>query len=144
MLRALEDLPLDNTAPAPLLGTCPNCEGELDESDGVQHKDGHARICWDPGAKLNMANKRGDCSSGMKSVLCVEEFTYYGSAGGPPPDVPDIQGGVTIPSGCRLFHDGCNTCEIAQEPNTAIVGCTKNTCTTADLSMPECRLYHLR
>jgi len=142
MLRALEDLPLDNSAPAPLLGTCPNCEGEIDQPDGIQHKDGHARICWDPAAKLNMESKRGDCSSGMKSILCVEEFTYYGSAGVPSPDAPNMPAGLTVPSNCRLFHDGCNTCEI--DSAGSIVGCTKNTCISADLAMPECRLYYPR
>jgi len=68
----IRNIPLKNTAAVPLLGTCPNCEGDLDEPPGQKHKSGHSRICWDPDENLNDASRRTDCSSsGKKAVLCV-------------------------------------------------------------------------
>jgi hypothetical protein len=77
MLRSIEGIPLRNTAAVPLLGTCPNCAGLDDEPDAdVVHLSGHFRVCWDPEAALNAIQKRKDCSSGKKAVMCVKEQTY--------------------------------------------------------------------
>jgi hypothetical protein len=77
LLRAVEDLPASNTGPTPLIGLCPNCDGDVDTPDGVQHASGHSRVCWDPDSKLDGPSKRNDCSTNtMKTVLCVEEITY--------------------------------------------------------------------
>jgi hypothetical protein len=80
LLRSLEDIPKINSAPTPLLATCPNCEGDEDEVDDDPdtpvHVSGHARVCWDPDAMLDHHGKRTGCSAGKKSVLCVEELSY--------------------------------------------------------------------
>jgi hypothetical protein len=73
MLRSIENLPTKNTAAVPLMGTCPNCEGDDDDPDGQPHASGHARVCWDPTKPLDATRKRTDCSQGRKAVLCVEE-----------------------------------------------------------------------
>jgi hypothetical protein len=77
MLRSIEDLPTSNGADVPVMGTCPHCEGTLDEPDSVEaHASGHSRICWDPSAELNAVTKRRDCSEGRKAVVCVEDRDY--------------------------------------------------------------------
>jgi len=63
----VEQIPLTNTAEAPLLGACPMCEGE--ESDSYADK--HARLCWEPGKKLNHEDKSKTCGKGQKAILCV-------------------------------------------------------------------------
>lgn len=70
---SIELMPRNNTAQQPLMGTCPHCAGDLDGEDTPKHKSGHARICWDPEAKLKSKFKRTDCSSGSKVALCVYE-----------------------------------------------------------------------
>merc|ERR1719310_1050874 len=55
----------------PLLGACPLCAGASDAATGVAHADGHARQCWDAGARLAGETVRADCSSGERAVLCV-------------------------------------------------------------------------
>mmetsp|Transcript_56989 Transcript_56989/g.125170 ORF Transcript_56989/g.125170 Transcript_56989/m.125170 type:complete len:373 (+) Transcript_56989:2-1120(+) len=68
----VEGAPIRNTAPVPIMGACPNCEGVKDSTDStVVHASGHARICWDPEAALSSVGRRLDCSSGKKAVLCV-------------------------------------------------------------------------
>jgi len=70
--KSIAGMPVINSAPVPLIGTCPSCEGNLDDADsGVKHKSGHSRICWDPDAELSEQSARHDCSSGSKAVLCV-------------------------------------------------------------------------
>jgi hypothetical protein len=76
MLRSIEDMPDSNDATVPLMGTCPNCDGNKDEDDGPQHASGYARICWDPDAKLDATNKRSDCSTGKKAIMCVQDRDY--------------------------------------------------------------------
>lgn len=71
--RTIQGSPLTNTAAVPLMGTCPNCHGDADPSEGGSHRSGHARICWDPEASLSEHGRRTDCSSGRKAVLCVTE-----------------------------------------------------------------------
>jgi hypothetical protein len=135
MLRALEDLPLKNTADVPLFGKCPNCEGNADDPEGlVFHASGHARVCWDPDAQLNMMFRRMDSTAGMKSMLCVEEFVYTPDGHPEPHAVPTLAPGVTIPHGCRMVFDGCNTCEM--DTNGGVLGCTELTCTVT--SQPDC------
>lgn len=78
MLKTVTGLPQTNTMTKPLIGTCPNCEGDADEYDasgvalGVEHASGHMRVCWDPGMTLDTLNRRTDCSAGAKAVLCVD------------------------------------------------------------------------
>jgi len=64
---SVEQIPLTNTAEVPLLGACPQCEGE----DGSSFKDGHARLCWNPGKKLGHEDKSKTCGKGQKAILCV-------------------------------------------------------------------------
>merc|ERR1712048_424708 len=73
MLRTIEKAPKVNPARVPLMGTCPNCEGDEDDPDGTQHVSGHARVCWDTAAPLSATSKRTGCSAGKKAVLCVVE-----------------------------------------------------------------------
>lgn len=70
---SIEGQPKKNTATAPLIGTCPNCEGTIDGAGTPSHQSGHARVCWDPAATLNMAGKRTDCTMGAKAVMCVHD-----------------------------------------------------------------------
>jgi len=79
MMKTVMGLPQTNTFSKPLIGTCPNCEGDDDEYDasgqpmGIEHASGHARVCWDPGAALDTLNRRTNCESGVaKVVLCVD------------------------------------------------------------------------
>merc|ERR1712113_1183306 len=66
-----------NTMSVPLVGTCPNCEGDADEDPSIlSHASGHARVCWDPAATLDTINRRTDCSSGRKAVLCVDSHDH--------------------------------------------------------------------
>jgi hypothetical protein len=77
ILRAVEGMPSTNTGPTPLIGSCPNCDGDADVPDGVQHTSGHSRVCWDPDEVIDGSRKRNDCSTNsMKTVICVEEITY--------------------------------------------------------------------
>lgn len=76
MLHTLDGVPEYNTAGLPLMGTCPNCEGVEDESDGPQHASHHARMCWYPNSYLSQQGARMDCQQGRKAVLCVEEYSY--------------------------------------------------------------------
>merc|ERR1712151_742467 len=80
----IEGAPFKNPAAVPLMGTCPNCRGDPDDpSEGVTHKSGFARVCWDPNVDLTEANRRTDCGSGKKAVLCVnanwqdEQVDFY-------------------------------------------------------------------
>jgi len=65
--QTVEGIPLTNTADYPLIGTCPNCEG--DEAAGFP--DGHKRICWRQGKDLSHTGKITSCAAGKKAVLCV-------------------------------------------------------------------------
>lgn len=81
MLRSIQDAPATNGAGVPLMGTCPNCEGDSDDPDGAQHISGHFRVCWDDGKALTPFDKRTDCSDGgQKAVLCVEDKDYANAA----------------------------------------------------------------
>jgi hypothetical protein len=68
---SIHEMPLNNTAPKPLLGKCPDCEGDSDTAGGTVHKSGHARVCWDAGAELKLATLRTNCGSPPFSVACV-------------------------------------------------------------------------
>lgn len=65
--QTVEGIPLTNTADFPLIGTCPNCEG--DESNSFPS--GHKRICWRQGKDLNHKAKSTNCAAGKKAILCV-------------------------------------------------------------------------
>jgi uncharacterized coiled-coil DUF342 family protein len=65
--QTVQGIPKINTAPTPLLGACPACEGDHDET----FQSGHSRICWDPGVPLSLENRRNDCGAGKKAILCV-------------------------------------------------------------------------
>jgi len=69
--NSIHEMPLTNTADKPLIGTCPQCEGDSDKAGGPTHKDGHARICWAAGADLTLASQRKDCATGPFKVACV-------------------------------------------------------------------------
>jgi hypothetical protein len=88
MQKTLDGVPDYNTAGLPLMGSCPNCEGEYDEDDGPQHASHHARVCWYPNSYLSTAGARNDCQSGRKAVLCVEEYTYPHAKESPQYDGP--------------------------------------------------------
>lgn len=60
-------IPRNNTAPIPLIGTCPNCEGNDDKS----RASGHLRKCWRVGKPLTMKDQSEDCGEGQRVVLCV-------------------------------------------------------------------------
>jgi len=73
-MQTIEGMPVINTAPVPLIGTCPNCEGKEDDEedeDAPQHPSGHARICWDSQKPLAPHFSRKDCTTGKKAVMCV-------------------------------------------------------------------------
>jgi hypothetical protein len=80
MLRSIDGMPDRNEEIVPMMGTCPNCDGDKDDPEGTPHASGYARICWDPDAKLDHASKRTDCSTGKKAVMCVQDRDY----GNPP------------------------------------------------------------
>lgn len=65
--KIVEGMPDTNTAPEPLLGACPMCEGDNDAS----YVSGHARTCWAQGEALTLQDKDTFCSDGAKSILCV-------------------------------------------------------------------------
>merc|ERR1719510_2905007 len=69
-IGTIEVAPVTNTAPVPLIATCPNCQGDEDEEPGT-HASGHARICWNNGDKIDTIHMRTDCSGGTKALLCV-------------------------------------------------------------------------
>jgi len=77
--QTVEGIPTTNTAPDPLLGACPDCEGENDK----WFQSGHSRVCWDAEATLDFSSRRENCGTGKKAILCVM-------------DRPDIR---EIPSG---------------------------------------------
>jgi hypothetical protein len=62
-------IPRTNTGKVPLLGTCPNCEGDDDDD----RKSGHLRKCWRAGKNLNMKDKSTNCGQGPRVVLCVND-----------------------------------------------------------------------
>lgn len=64
---AVLDLPETNTASAPLMGACPQCEGNEDTLSAS----GHLRICWRQGVALTTHEKSSGCSSGPFSIACV-------------------------------------------------------------------------
>eukprot|EP00746_Dinoflagellata_sp_MGD_P160923 gnl/MRDRNA2_/MRDRNA2_87881_c0_seq1.p1 gnl/MRDRNA2_/MRDRNA2_87881_c0~~gnl/MRDRNA2_/MRDRNA2_87881_c0_seq1.p1 ORF type:complete len:764 (+),score=253.97 gnl/MRDRNA2_/MRDRNA2_87881_c0_seq1:95-2386(+) len=65
--RTILDMPVKNDAKEPLMGVCPGCEGDDDDS----FKSGHARNCWKTGAPLNEQGVTKTCGKGKKVVLCV-------------------------------------------------------------------------
>lgn len=65
--RTVQGIPKINSAPTPLLGACPGCEGDRDET----FQSGHSRACWDPDAPLSFENRRNNCGAGKKAILCV-------------------------------------------------------------------------
>jgi len=69
--RTVENAPERNTAPVPLMGTCPGCEGDPNQDVGEEYLSGHARVCWDPDVMINENNRRTDCGRGHKAVMCV-------------------------------------------------------------------------
>merc|ERR1719171_679141 len=67
--QTVEGIPTKNTAPEPLLGKCPGCEGDLDKDKSLI--EGHARACWQANATLSLKEMTGACVKGKKVVLCV-------------------------------------------------------------------------
>lgn len=67
--QTVEGIPTSNEAPNPLIGTCPNCEGESDTS----FVSGHSRVCWDPDTPLTLKDRSETCGNGKKAILCVTE-----------------------------------------------------------------------
>lgn len=65
--QTIQGIPKINSAPTPLLGTCPDCEGERDD----MFQSGHSRVCWDPGVPLSMDHRRSNCGAGKKAIMCV-------------------------------------------------------------------------
>jgi len=76
-VAAIEGMPTTNTATAAIIGACPACAGSLDADTGVEHADGHARICWDAGKAISSSTARKDCSNGIRAVLCVYEKVQH-------------------------------------------------------------------
>lgn len=67
--QTVEGIPTTNTAEVPLLGACPHCEGNAEAS----YVDKHARLCWPSGKALNHKDKRKNCGTGLKAILCVSD-----------------------------------------------------------------------
>lgn len=65
--QTVEGIPTTNTSPDPLLGACPDCAGKADK----WFQSGHSRVCWDVDATLDFGNRRDNCGTGKKSILCV-------------------------------------------------------------------------
>lgn len=65
--RTILDMPVKLEAKEPLMGICPGCEGEDDDS----FKSKHARTCWKSGAPLNEQGVSKTCGKGKKVILCV-------------------------------------------------------------------------
>jgi hypothetical protein len=125
MLKAIDGMPQTNTAGLPIIGTCPNCQGDPDEADGPQHASGHARVCWQPDSVLVMQYRSTDCTAGRKAVVCVEEIQL--------PTANKSTAG--IPLGCQLWYDGCHTCVVS---NGQLGGCSVGTCITPGVQ-PHCK-----
>lgn len=70
--RTVDGMPETNSAPNPLIGLCPNCAGNSDDT----FVSGHGRVCWDPGKKLTLAGRSEHCGMGKKAVLCVVEENH--------------------------------------------------------------------
>jgi len=62
-------MPVKNEADEPLMGACPNCEGD----EGASFKSKHGRVCWDSGSGLNHQEKNNNCNKGLKAVMCVAD-----------------------------------------------------------------------
>lgn len=71
-------IPLKNSGPVPLMGTCPNCEGREDK----ERKSGHLRKCWRTGKPLTVKSRSDTCGEGDRVVLCVNDN----------PDIREIPG----------------------------------------------------
>jgi len=69
--QSIERMPTSNSAEIPVIGKCPLCDGNSDATTGVYHRSGHARVCWDPSVAFEQAERRLDCSTGNKAVMCV-------------------------------------------------------------------------
>lgn len=69
--NATHNMALTNVAAKPLLVGCSGCEGDADAISGASHPSGHARICFEPGAKFNLASARRNCATGPFSIACV-------------------------------------------------------------------------
>jgi len=69
--RTILDMPVKNDAKQPLMGVCPGCAGDDDDS----FKSGHARTCWKSGAPLNEQGVSKTCGKGKKVILCVVDQT---------------------------------------------------------------------
>jgi len=69
--RTILDIPVKNDAKEPLMGVCPGCEGEDDDS----FKSKHARTCWKPEAPLNEQGVTKTCGKGKKVILCIVDQT---------------------------------------------------------------------
>lgn len=72
--QTVQGIPKINSAPTPLLGACPECEGQRDET----FQSGHSRVCWDPGAPLTMDSRRNNCGVGKKAILCIVDKSSTG------------------------------------------------------------------
>lgn len=69
--QSIEGMPTANSAEIPVIGKCPLCDGNSDAATGVWHQSGHARVCWDPKSEFVQADRRLDCSTGNRAVMCV-------------------------------------------------------------------------
>lgn len=67
LAHSVEGMPVNNTADVPVLGACPQCEGDTDSSN----KAGHSRICWDKDVPLDRPSRRLNCNTGPKAIMCV-------------------------------------------------------------------------
>merc|ERR1719420_653049 len=65
--QTVEGIPTTNTSPDPLIGACPDCSG----ADDKWFQSGHARVCWDADAELDLEGRRSNCGTGKKSILRV-------------------------------------------------------------------------
>eukprot|EP00746_Dinoflagellata_sp_MGD_P125220 gnl/MRDRNA2_/MRDRNA2_59938_c0_seq1.p1 gnl/MRDRNA2_/MRDRNA2_59938_c0~~gnl/MRDRNA2_/MRDRNA2_59938_c0_seq1.p1 ORF type:complete len:774 (+),score=188.17 gnl/MRDRNA2_/MRDRNA2_59938_c0_seq1:93-2414(+) len=67
--QTVEGIPVSNTAPVALMGTCPDCAGDKDDF----FREGHGRVCWESGKSLSLGQRSTNCGAGRKAVLCVED-----------------------------------------------------------------------
>jgi len=65
--RTILDMPVQNTAEEPLMGICPGCAGDDDESFASKH----ARTCWKTEQPLNEQGVAKNCGKGKKVALCI-------------------------------------------------------------------------
>jgi len=81
------------------------------------------------------------CAGEPKTPYCASYFSDLPAEGKPgrPGGVRYVPGSAKAPQNCKMFFDGCNTCEIAA--NGDEVACTEMMCEYIT-GEPECSEWH--